>query len=85
MQILKISVYHLHDRIGHEEYHLGRRMIFYEGNANWESLINNEMAWNSGTSKNCGQASADQNVPDVRPSAFIVESRRMVVVSKLSA
>ncbi|KAK5455812.1 hypothetical protein LTR55_012080, partial [Exophiala xenobiotica] len=78
--ILSISIYHLHDRIGAEELHLGRRVTFYEGAASWESLIHNTVAWRPSRSEDHTEALACRNAADLNPSAFVASGRRTIVM-----
>jgi hypothetical protein len=60
-------------------------MAFYEGAANWDSLISNEVTWRLSASKDHIQSLANQEVADLTPSAFIAERRRMIVMGESSA
>lgn len=59
-------------------------MTFYEGAANWESLINDGVAWRLSASKDHIQSLANQEVADLSLSAFIDERHRMIIMGESS-
>lgn len=42
--MFNIFIYHLDNQIEAAEYHLGRRVTYYQGAANWGDLVDREMA-----------------------------------------
>jgi hypothetical protein len=63
----------------------GRRVTFYQGAADWETLINNEVEWRPIRQQNQIETLINSNLADLSPSAYFTGHRRTIVMGRSPA